>query len=364
MTEKELIEQPEREEKVIEIRLSDIWKFVRHQRRTLLLYASGGLVLAAIYAFLQPNEYKTRVTVMPELQAKSAGALGGLSSLAGLAGIDLGTMAGGSIDAVRPDLYPNILQSVPFALHLLNQPVYSRDFGKTMPLGAYMQEHQTQTGLGWLFGSSDDSDEEVSIYDPKNFSKAIQITKKQEREVKAVLQQVSASFDKKTGIITLEAAATDPVVAATVARLSLEYLTNYVTGYRTEKVREQASFLAQRVTEARRRYQSAEYTLESWRDRNRSLFSNVARLEEQRLQADFLLAQAVYNDLAKQLEQARVKVQEETPVFKTLEPPQVPLRKSGPKRTAMMLVGIVLGAAIGLVKAIIFRVRHSHHAKE
>ena len=37
-------------------------------------------------------------------------------------------------------------------------------------------------------------------------------------------------------------------------------------------------------------------------------------------------------NLSKQLEQAKIKVAEEAPVFKTLEPARIPLKKSGPKR--------------------------------
>jgi hypothetical protein len=39
--------------------------------------------------------------------------MGNLGSLAGLAGLNLDNPAG---DAIRPDLYPEVLQSVPFAL--------------------------------------------------------------------------------------------------------------------------------------------------------------------------------------------------------------------------------------------------------
>ena len=46
--------------------------------------------------------------------------------MAGLAGIDINSMAGGGYDAIRPDIYPDILQSVPFALYVLQQPVYSQ----------------------------------------------------------------------------------------------------------------------------------------------------------------------------------------------------------------------------------------------
>ncbi|WP_234736665.1 GNVR domain-containing protein [Tellurirhabdus bombi] len=327
---------------VIELRLSDIFDFLRDNRLKLLLFGLVGAVIGAVYGFSKPNEYKSQVAVLPELQSKTPGSsMGGLSSLAGLAGIDLNSLSGSGTDAIRPDLYPNVLQSFPFALYLLKQPVYSHNFNKTMTLSAYLKE---QAGKG-LFGGS--GEEEQTVYDPKNFSKAIQVTKNQDRQVQDILARIGTIFDKKTGIITIEATLPDPVVAATVARFSLEYLTNYVTSYRTEKARSQSNFLNRRVAEARRRYQSAEYALENYRDRNRSLYSNVAKLEEQRLQADFMLAQGVYNDLSKQLEQAKIKVQEETPVFKMLEPARVPLQKSGPKRTLIILYMAIGGVVVG-----------------
>ena len=92
-----------------------------------------------------------------------------------------------------------------------------------------------------------------------------------------------------------------------------------------------------------------EYALSEYRDKNRYLNLNTAKIEEQRIQADFLLTQNLFNELSKQLEQAKIKVAEESPVFKTLEPARVPLQKSGPKRTAIMAGFLVLGVIIGLV---------------
>jgi uncharacterized protein involved in exopolysaccharide biosynthesis len=297
--------------------------------------------------------YTAQVTVMPEVQSKGAGSLGNLGSLAGLAGISIDNLSGQ--DAIRPDLYPNVLQSVPFALDLLKQPVYSQKLKAKMTLQEFINRIG-KTGFfsgvtGFFSGGSSNEKEEQS--DPKNFSQAIQVTKEQGELIKLVQESASAVHDKKTGIITITAVEPDPVVAATVARLSLEYLTNYVTTYRTEKARKQVAFLVQQVREARSRYQTSEYALSNYRDRNRSLFLNTAKIEEQRLQADYLLAQSVHNELSKQLEQAKIKVQEETPVFKTLEPPTVPLRKSGPKRTLIMLGFAVAGAFLSIALGII-----------
>ena len=340
----------------IEIRLIDISQFLKNNRRQFLIGALLGLVIGALYAFSKPNIYTAEVTVMPEIQAKGAGGLGNLGSLAGLAGISLDNAS--MQDAIRPDLYPNILQSVPFALHLLRQPVYSQKLKAKMPLQEFIDRIGNEFFIGRIMNlfSRDNEDSKDVNLDPKNFSQAIQITQDQEQLIKLVQATATAVYDKKTGILTLTAVEPDPVVAATVARLSLEYLTNYVTTYRTEKARKQVAFLMQRVNEATSRYQSAEYALSNYRDKNRSLFLNTAKIDEQRLQANYLLEQSVYNELSKQLEQAKIKVQEETPVFKILEPPTVPLRKSGPKRTMIMLgfgvAGVIVSAIIALIRTI------------
>ena len=333
------------DDSVLEITLADIVGFFRASRRSMIVAALIGGLIGVLYAFSKPNVYTAQVTVMPEIQSKGAGGLGNLGSLAGLAGVNLDNMSGQ--DAIRPDLYPNILQSIPFALDLLKQPVYSQKLKARMPLQEFTERMAAENFLNnmstGLFGTG--SRKEEDRLDPKNFSQAIQVTKAQDELIKSIQSSVAATYEKKTGIVTISAVEPDPVVAAMVSRLSLEYLTNYIVTYRTEKARKQVDFLVQRVADAQNRYKSAEYALSAYRDRNRSLFLNTAKIDEQRLQADYLLAQSVYTDLSKQLEQAKIKVQEETPVFKMIEPPTIPLKKSGPKRTVIIvafLFGLIL----------------------
>jgi len=352
------VPRPETDPDEIEIRLSDIIDFLKESRWLVLCFVLAFLVIGVIYAVSQSNVYTAQVTVMPEAQSSGARKLGGLGSLAGLAGISLDNLGGE--DAIRPELYPTVLQSIPFALNLLKQPVYSSELGAKLPLGQFTRQMRTKGWLGGLtnlFSGSNEDTSPPAMRDPKNFSQAIEITKGQDELIKVVQQTVSAAYDKKTGVITVVAVEPDPVVAATVARLSLEYLTDYITNYRTEKARQQVTFLAGQVRESNSKYQASEYALSNYRDKNRNLFLNTAKIEEQRLQADYLLNQSVYNELSKQFAQAKIKVQEETPVFKVLEPATVPLRKSGPKRTIIVLGFAVLGGILGLVYALFRRWR-------
>lgn len=341
----------------VEIRLSDIIYFLTTNRRRILFGIIVGIVIGALYAFSKPNVYTTQVSVLPEAQATGASGLGNLGSLAGLAGINLGNIAGQ--DAIRPDLYPNILQSIPFALDLLKQTVYLQGSSVKMSLQEFMTT-QNSNFWGDLLKRFSNTDDGKKVPNLKNYSQAIQVTKEQEGLIKIIQESVSAVYDKKTGIITISVVETDPMVSAMVARLSLEYLTKYITTYRTEKARQQVTFLQKQVRDSEIKYQASEYTLSNYRDRNRSLFLQTAKINEQRLQADYLLAQSVYGELLKQLEQAKIKVQQETPVFKILEPPTVPLRKSGPKRTFIMLGFAVVGAFLMTTLALVRLISRRH----
>lgn len=336
------------DEDEIEIRLSDIILFLRNNIWTIGVGAIVGLIIGTLYAFNKPNLYTTRVTVMPELQPKG-GSLGGLSSLAGLAGIDISNASGLSLDAIRPDVYPDVLQSVPFALYILQKPVYSKLLEKETSLQYFFRESDNKLLLGKLFQFSEDSS---TVLDPKNYSKTLQITKEQDILVNRIREAITASYDKKSGIITVSAILPDPIVSATVARFSLEYLTNYMINYRTEKTRNQVIFLTRQVTDAKGRYEAAEYALSVYKDRNQNQYLNTAKIEGQRLQADFLLTQSVFNELSKQLTQAKIKVAEEAPVFKVLEPARVPLKKSGPQRSLILIGFIITGSFIGLMTSI------------
>ena len=335
---------PEPEDKAIEIRLADIWTFLRRNQLWILAGFLIGFTGGAIYAFRKPNQYSSQVTVMPEVQAKGAGGLGNLGSLAGLAGINLESLSASS-DAIRPDLYPTVIQSVPFALHLLKQPVIEKDRKKAIPLQAFIEKNSSKSLTGvigaWL-SLSKEQHAASRISNPD----ILTLSKEQEEQVLYIQQVVSINYDKKTGIVTISTILPDPVVAATVVQQALDYLTNYITEYRTEKANKEVEFLRKQVDSAKRRYEQTEVGLSVFRDRNRNLVMNTAKIEEQRMQAEFLLAQELYNSLTKQLELAKIKVQEQTPVFKILNPAQVPLRKSKPARAVIIIIAAIAGAVL------------------
>ncbi|WP_165933395.1 GumC domain-containing protein [Arundinibacter roseus] len=323
---------------VIEVSLSDIFGFFK--RNWLILFFAGLLSGAAGYGIshLIAPQFEATAKILPEF-GSGTGA-GGLSDLASLAGFSLGKS---SSDALRPDLYPSILSSKTFLMQVLSTP-FPLQNGEKIVLASYL-------------------DEEAQPLSPQQLAQGdtlITLSKEQERVMKDVAARITASMDKMSGVISIRAEMPDPTLAAACATYTLSYLKTFVGEYRGGKKAEKVAFLRTQVNEAKGKYQRTEVALNAYRDRNRSAFTNMAQVEEQRLQNDYLQAQTLYGELTRQLEAARLQALEEAPVLKVLEPPMIPNWKSKPKRSLYALGFAILGGFLVLI-VLLFVKEKIHH---
>ena len=334
----------------ITIDISKIFKVIGKHKWIILIATILFTGVGVFIAINTPNEYISQVTILPELESKdAAGGLSKFKSLAGLAGVDLGSLS--SSEAVRPDLYPNILQSTPFLMDVMAMKIYAYKYKQTLAMSRFLAENNKRELATKIFGESEEKeDKDAIIINPKDIPlETIRLDKKQDELIKDLQKRVGATLDKKTGVINITVKMQDPVVAATIVRYAQDYLTEYVVKYRTEKTKKDIIFLNERLSEAKRRYDNALYAYSSYQDRNKGLFLNIAKDEGKKLQYEVDLSYNLYAELAKQLEEAKIKVHRETPIFKVLEPAQIPVKKSEPKRAVMVLGFAFLGLILGLV---------------
>jgi uncharacterized protein involved in exopolysaccharide biosynthesis len=149
------------------------------------------------------------------------------------------------------------------------------------------------------------------------------------------------------GMIKVSATLPDPLAAAELTQITVDYLTQYIISYRTEKAQNDLNFIEQQYEKAENNYYEIQNRLATFRDRNTNIVTASGQAELERLQTEFNLRFRLYQDIASRLEQAKIKVQEETPVFNVLEPVQVPLNKSEPNRELIVGASIFLGLFIG-----------------
>jgi uncharacterized protein involved in exopolysaccharide biosynthesis len=103
-----------------------------------------------------------------------------------------------------------------------------------------------------------------------------------------------------------------------------------------------------RYLEKERDFKKVQERLALYLDRNQGANTARAKTQLMLLQSEYDLAYSVYSELAKQLETQEIKVKEDTPIFTIIEPVFVPLEKTAPKKSLILVIWIFLGLVISI----------------
>lgn len=338
-----------------EIDLIELAQKVWAERKLVLKVCGIAAVIGLIVAFSIPKEYTTSVTLAPESGGKSSA--GGVSALAAMAGISLGSSSGD--DALSPQLYPDIVSSTPFLIELFDVRVKDQAEKIDTTLYAYLSEHQRGPWwsavisapfklLGWTMSLFKDKEEEgEKKLDP------FRLTPQESGVANALSQRLSVTIDKKTGITTIAVTMQDPLISAALTDTVMHRLQNYITAYRTNKARHDLAFTEKLYAEAQANYEAVQQKYANFSDNNQNVILQSVLVERERLQNEVSLAYGVYSQVSQQLQMAKAKVQEITPVYTVVQPATVPLRAAKPNKM-MILVGFVFLAGAGCVGWILF----------
>lgn len=323
-------------------------QLVWQNRLRVLFYVLLFSILGIIVALIQPPEFRSEARIMPEMNGGASDLFKRLSSVAGFADIDFSDAEG--TDAIRPDLYPNVLQSTPFILYLIAQPLVMTS-GKRQTVGQLLLGEDAGWPLKKLWALLRP---EAGINPrPEKPVGTVRLSVQQQELAEEISERVKARLDTRSGLITITAQMPDAYAAAAVAQLAMRYLTQYVTSYRTEKARQDLAFYGRQLTDVRKRYQRAQFSVFQYNDNHKNLVMQAVTMDRQRMEAELTIAQTVYTELSRQFEQAKLKVQERTPIFKVLEPPKVPLKRTSPKRSLIILLFALAGLGAGVLAVLI-----------
>ncbi len=323
------------------------------QRKKLIIWSVCGAVIGLIVAFSIPKEYTTSVKLAPEANDSkvSGGSLGALASMAGLGSTSSGT------DAVYPQLYPDVVSSVPFVTSLFEVVVPLDKDGGDVTVRQYMEDDirspwwSAITGapfklLGMLRGGQEEDAEGKPV---DNFKLSV----KENQLVEAITKRVTASVDQKTSVITISVNMQDPMVSAVLADTVVSRLQEYVTAYRTNKARKDLEYAETLNEEAKADYYKAQQKYAEYSDRNQGIAFQSAKITSERLENETSLAFNLYNQTAQQVQKAKAKVQETSPVYTIITPATVPVKPTSPRKP-LILVGFTFLAFVACAAWILF----------
>lgn len=339
----------------IEIDLLEIARKLWDNRRFILkvtaIFAAVGLFVAIFSA----KEYTSSVTMVPQLSDGKSKA-GGLAGLAAMAGVNLGDLGGGS--ELSPTIYPKIMASVPFKKDLMHTKVKFENIPHEITLYDYYTNKDYQPfnlfstikkytiGLPGVIlkAVKGNSDSRLPIKDSRE--KYLQLTKKEEKVSKILAKQVSLAINEKEGILTLSSNMPEALASTQVVEAARLLLQKYITDFKVDKVKQNLDFIQQRYNEAKRSFEQKQMQLAAFKDGNRNVILASAQATGERINAEYSLLYSVYSELAKQLEQAKIKVKDATPVLTVVEPAFIPNKPIKPQKMVVLFMFTFIGFLI------------------
>ena len=208
-----------------EIDLRELFNTINKNRVKIFILTLVVTSLAVIYALSIPNSYKSQTILVPQTEAKPS--LGGLSALAGMAGVDLG--GSGQIDAATS--FETILKDYSFEQYMIEKYNLIDKFTLKQENLVFALSFDGFYNM-FHFESSEDSVNEDSV----------NIEEKTYSTYQKILTTLSISTDKKSGLITLSAESIDRFLSKELVEIYLVELTNYLRKTEMQNVDKQIKF--------------------------------------------------------------------------------------------------------------------------
>lgn len=338
-------------------------------KRKLILYAVGiALVVFTLLFFTKPKQYNSTASILPVSSKSSVSSNMGM--LASMTGMSMGTGVQ-SENVITPDLYPAVAASTPFMRKLINVPLKWKD--KDTIMNAYEYAKQMEpTAMDYVKAytiglpttlanmisppvtpdidailASNDIAHENSDASSKESSFIVQDTYER-MAISTLMGMLLVEEDRSINAINVSATCEVPEQAAVLASSALDILQEIVTEYKTKRSSLALKFIEERYQLVNEDYEEIRKKYYAYKDSHRNMIDERVDVEYQQLSDQYELSYGLLKTIANQMEEAKLNVMEETPVFTVLQPAILPASHCAPNIMKYLLAGIALGLVLSV----------------
>ena len=337
-----------------EIDLIELLKKIYLEKKLILKISVLAALFGVVYALFQPNEFTSSTTFIPQLSSgvKSGGS--SLSGIASLAGINIGSMESSS--EFPPTLYPQVVNGVPFRVELLSNEITLNN--ELVVVKDYFLENKSSFNILRTIKKYTIGLPSLILFKNQkeytNQSKIYSITEEDKDLFQILENNLSLSINEKEGFITISYTDNNKNVAAQVTQIAQNLLQEKIIEFKNKSSKEMLDFATKQYSDKKESYEKLQDERAVFVDKNINISSSLFQNKLSRLESEVNISESIVQQLASQVEQAKLQVNEDTPVFTTIKPVTIPFERSAPKRSLIVIVfvflGLVLSAAYVLVK--------------
>lgn len=361
----------EKEEEGLDIMamMRNLWD----SRKTIFICLGIFMALGLVAALTMKRTYRVTTVMVPQLNSRQNSSLGGLAALAG---IDMGMPT--STTDLSPLVYPAIVNSVPFRLELMHTPLHYQKCDYPISMFDYALSgidkpslftivKKYTIGLPGLIIDAIRGPQEEIVYgfatgsaDTTVIIRPIVVSVDEQKMLDFFDKIVSLDVNKKDGYLTLTVNGIEPIQTAELAIKAQQLLQDLLTHYRVEKSEKELEYIQARYDEIKQENDRYQEQLAVILDRSQNMTNQRDRIERDRIQAKYNVSNAIFNEMAKQLEQAKMQVKRDTPVYAVIQPVSIPMKPSNSRAKTLIVwtfFGFVVGCGIVFGKGYIPKVK-------
>ena len=338
--------------------LNQAAQILKAKKKSYIKILAVTFVLSCLIILPQPRYYACEVKLAPEYGSSSPAE--GIGSLAASFGFDLSNMQ--SSDAIYPLLYPELFESPEFLVPLFDVKVNTADGELSTDYHDYLKNHQKKNPLVAPFVKGFgkikklfESDKDNGLVNGSSIN-PFRMSRKDYGLMKKIINKVVCSVNKKNNVVSIVVEDQDPLICATMADSVRAHLQDFIINYRTSKARQDVVYYQGLRDSALIEYNYAIERYSRYCDMHQNVILQAVISERDQLENDMALKLTKYQTISGQLENAKAKVQEQTPAFTVIKSPTVPVKPAGPKRmifVAFMLILATLGATVWYLRRLI-----------
>jgi uncharacterized protein involved in exopolysaccharide biosynthesis len=316
------------------LKIKNWYHFLLSKWKTILIAGILGGALGLTYAFFKKPVYTAETTFVLE-EGESGGGLGQYAGLASMVGVDLGGSGGGIFKG------DNILELYK-SRRMIQETLLAKDTfnGKQQLLiERYIEFNKLREG--W----DEKTDlKGIQFNDPQNFTRTQDsvIGKFAEKINKEILEVTKP--DKKLSIISVKVKSEDELFAKAFANNIVNKVNSFYVNTKTKKSMENLSILQNQADSVRRVLNASIGGVAAAVDANPNLNSafQTLRVGSQRKQVDVQASSAIYQEIVKNLEMAKISFRNDKPLIQVIDEPVFPLKKESISKIKAILFGGII----------------------
>lgn len=336
-------------------KLGDWYRYLKTQWWKIVIAGIIGGAIGFVYAWMQPITYTAKTTFVVE-DAKSGPSLGGLASLAGQFGVDVGSGGGGGFLSGDNILF--YFKSENLIRDVLLSPINNDNLNHSIA-NRYISIY----GLKdiWLKNKSIG---EISFPTNKN----VDLTRLQDSLLQKISQSILADkisvskIDKKSSFIQLIVIMEDELLAKSFCEKLIEKAINNYLDIKTRRASKSVEVLQKRadsismILNQKTLYGAAIATQTATMDIN-PLYKVNNSVSAEKTTRDKSILSAMFGEVVKNLELAKFTLSQETPVIQLIDIPRFPLIKNKQSRLKNAVYFLLASSVITSLLMLILRTR-------